>query len=91
MKKIQLQPGKRYKGYAVLNEYGEINFTPSQVGSKPDMKKIVCEEDDFTVYETKNFIITSIKIPKEMDFFKRVVKFLNISEQIVSKFRKYEI
>jgi len=28
--KMQMEVGKRYKGYGVLNEYGEYLFTPCQ-------------------------------------------------------------
>ena len=90
MKKINLIPGKKYKGYAVLNEYGEISFTPSQIGSKPDMKKIVVEGDDYTIYETKNFILTTIKIPRDLTFMKRISALMRKVDELIQVFRKYD-
>lgn len=90
MKKISLVPGKKYKGYAVLNEYGEINFTPAQVGSKPDQKKIVVEREDFTIYETKNLIISSIRLPRELSFMQRISTLLQIIDKLLIEFKKYD-
>jgi len=90
MKRINLIPGKKYKGYAVLNEFGEINFTPAQVGSKPDQKKIVVEHDDYTIYETKNLIITSIRLPRELSMLKRISALLKLVDQLIIEFKKYD-
>lgn len=90
MKKLNLVPGKKYKGYAVLNEYGEINFTPAQVGSKPDQKKIVVEHEDYTIYETKNLIISSIRLPRELSMLKRVSALLKTVDQLIIEFKKYD-
>ncbi|MDT3388894.1 MAG: hypothetical protein LIR46_14230 [Bacteroidota bacterium] len=90
MKKIKLEPGKKYKGYAVLNEYGEINFTPSQIGSKPDQKKIVKEEDDYTIYSTKNYVIASIKLSRELSFMKRISSLMGIIDKLIQDFKHYD-
>lgn len=86
-----MTPGKRYKGYGSINEFGEFDFTPSQVGSKPDQKKIIKETDDYTLYETKNFVLTSIRVPKTLTVFKRILFLLSIVDNIVTEFKKYEI
>ena len=87
---MQLEPGKKYKAYAVLNEYGEIQFTPSQIGSKPDQKKIVKEGDDYTIYSTKNFVIASIRLPRELEFMKRIYALMSIIDKLVKDFKKYD-
>lgn len=86
-----MTPGKRYKGYGSINEFGEFDFTPSQVGSKPDQKKIIKETDEYTLYETKNFVLTSIRVPKTLTVFKRIMFLLSVVDSIVSEFKKYEI
>lgn len=86
-----MTPGKRYKGYGSINEFGEFDFTPSQVGSKPDQKKIIKETDEYTLYETKNFVLTSIRVPKTLNVFKRIMFLLHTVDKIVSEFKKYEI
>lgn len=90
MKKIKLEPGKKYKGYAVLNEYGEINFTPSQIGSKPDQKKIVKEADEYTIYSTKNYVIASIKLSRELPFMKRISALMSIIDKLIQDFKHYD-
>lgn len=90
MKKIKLEPGKKYKGYAVLNEFGEINFTPSQIGSKPDQKKIVVEQDDHTIYTTKNWLIVSLKIERDLPFIKRMSALMKVVDNILQNFKKYD-
>ena len=86
-----MTPGKRYKGYGSINEFGEFDFTPSQVGSKPDQKKIIKETDEYTLYETKNFVLTSIRVPKTLSVFNRILFLLQNVDKIVSEFKKYEI
>ena len=90
MKKLKLEPGKKYKGYAVLNEYGEIQFTPSQIGSKPDQKKIVKEEDDYTIYSTKNYVIASIKLSRELSFMKRISALMSVIDKLIQDFKHYD-
>lgn len=90
MKKIKLEPGKKYKGYAVLNEFGEIQFTPAQIGSKPDAKRIVVEEGDHTIYTTKNWLIVSMKIEKDLSFMKRISALMRVVDNVMQNFKKYD-
>lgn len=90
MKKINLVPGKKYKGYAVLNEYGEINFTPAQIGSKPDQKKIVVEHEEYTIYETKNYIISSVKLSRDLPLLKKISTLLQIIDKLIADFKRYD-
>lgn len=53
MNKLQLEPGRKYRGSAWLNEYGEIQFRPEQKGSKPGNLKLVVENEMFSLYESK--------------------------------------
>lgn len=87
---MQLEPGKKYKGYAMLNEYGELQFTPSQIGSKPDQKKIVKEGDDYTIYSTKNFVIASIRLPRGLEFMQRISALMSIIDKLIKDFKKYD-
>lgn len=91
MKKIQLVPGKKYKGTAFINEYGEINFTPSQVGSKPEQKKIIFEDGDLTIYETKNWQIFSLKVDKKLNSILRINSFLKLTDKVLNAIYTYEI
>lgn len=90
MKKIQMVPGKRYKGYAYLNEFGQIHFDPSQIGSRSEAKKLVTEKDDFSVYETKNFIVLHVRLVKILGVKEKVKSFLNVVNDILTILREYD-
>ena len=65
--KMQMEVGKRYKGYGVLNEYGEYLFTPCQK-LEPSEKnmKIVRSNGSATLYESKNNFRLSVNVPKNI-------------------------
>ena len=48
-KKIKMEVGKRYKGYGILNEYGEYTFEPCQVVENPKNMKIVQAQGNATI------------------------------------------
>lgn len=63
--KIHMEVGKRYKGYGVLNEYGEYTFEPCQQMDEPQERmKILSAQGDTTIYESKNFFRVAVRIPK---------------------------
>ena len=67
--KIKMEVGKRYKGYGLLNEYGEYTFEPCQVETNPqNMKKVIEREDGTTIYESKDFFKISMKVRKNSDY-----------------------
>lgn len=62
--KMALTPGVRYKGTAVLNEYGQFDFTPYQTGTRPQGMKVVKEEENYSLYESADFYKISVKARK---------------------------
>lgn len=85
MKEIQLEPGKKYRGTAWLNKYGEVHFRPEQKGTKPQNMHVVLEHENFSLYESKEIFKVTIKFAKAnfniMDATKR---FSFILGQLVS-------
>lgn len=85
MKEIQLEPGKKYRGTAWLNKYGEVHFRPEQKGTKPQNMHVVLEHENFSLYESKEIFKVTIKFAKAnfnvMDATKR---FTFILGQLVS-------
>jgi len=65
MKKITLEPGKKYRGTAWVNEYGEIQFRPEQKGTKPGNLHIVLEHESFSIYESKEIFKVAVKFEKK--------------------------
>ena len=64
MKKLKMEPGRKYRGTAWINEYGEIQFRPEQKGTKPNNMSVVLEHEEFTIYESKDLFKVTFKFPK---------------------------
>ena len=64
--KIKMEVGKRYKGYGVLNEYGEYTFEPCSVmDERQERMKIVQAQGETTIYESKNYFRVSVRLSKK--------------------------
>lgn len=64
MQELKLVPGKKYRGSAWVNNYGEIQFRPEQKGTKPGNLSIVLEHESFTLYESKEIFKVAVKFDK---------------------------
>lgn len=86
--KLNLIPGKHYSGSFWLNEYGEIHVQPTNEGSRPGggAYSLVHEEEDYSIYESKNFWKVSVKLPKAA---LKVTKVLNAFSQASWKLANY--
>lgn len=85
MEKLTLEQGRKYRGWAWLNEYGQIQFTPQQKGTKPGNFKLVLEHEDFSLYESKKLFKVTMKFPKHGFALRQATnKFIFILDQIVS-------
>ena len=89
--KMQMEVGKRYKGYGVLNEYGEYLFTPCQK-LEPSEKnmKIVRSNGSATLYESKNCFRLSVTIPKTIKGYMAKVNLMTQGmKQAMKLFEQY--
>lgn len=89
MKKVNLEPGVKYKGYAMLNEYGEIQFTPEQTGLNKGKYSIVKETDGYSIAVTKQFIIIRERIDKK-NGLPLIKDFMQTVNSIIQDLRSYE-
>lgn len=89
MKKVNLEPGVKYKGYAMLNEYGEIQFTPEQTGLNKGKYSIVKETDGYSIAVTKQFIIIRERIDKK-NGLPLIKDFMQTVNSIIQDLRTYE-
>lgn len=62
---MQMEPGKKYKGTAYINEYGEFDFTPYQQGTRENGMKVVREGQDYSIYESSEWLKISVKVKKQ--------------------------
>lgn len=90
-KKLDLKPGQKYRGYGILNEYGEFEFIPENTGSRQGVKKILKTGLNYTVSTTTNLFIAHITVPKQDDRLKMMNKYLRIVNETLKIIRDYEI
>lgn len=84
MKKIKMEPGRKYRGSAWVNEYGEIQFRPEQKGSKPTNLKLVMEHESFSIYESEHVWKVAVKFEKPFDTRLAAKKLSFVLTQIVA-------
>lgn len=87
--RMDVQIGVKYSGYGVLNEFGEWNFIPSQVGSRKGRKKFVCGDNDYTVYTTNKKVLVHMSLERA-DRFGVIKCFLKIVDRLLNTFREYD-
>lgn len=90
-RKIEMVPGVRYKGTGCLTEFGEFDFTPENKGSRPNNMKLITETDEFSLYESKDFLKVSIKIAKTANKNERLQLFMKAYTNAILKLKKYDI
>ena len=84
--------GKEYKGYAWVNDYMEIHFRPAAVGSRAGRVKKICEDEDYALSETKNYVQIYIRLPKHKEGAAAYIKSLTSTiNKLINAFLKYEI
>lgn len=71
--KLTMEPGVRYRGSAWINEFGEIHFQPEQKGSRPSNLRVVYQQGETTIYESRRFFRISVQIPKTNDMLQKVL------------------
>ncbi len=64
MKKLELKPGVTYRGSAILNEYGQVQFTAYQQGTKPSNLHTVLETPFFRLSESRKIWQVKINFEK---------------------------
>lgn len=64
MKKMELKPNVTYRGSAILNSYGQVQFTAYQQGTKPGNLHTVLETPFFRLSESKRIWQVKINFEK---------------------------
>ena len=89
--KMELVPGTRYRGWGVVNDYGQFDFTPEATGTREGTIKQVCQRDGVTVSHTKNHIIVHIKMRKLVNLTQYMGEVWNKFSTAINILREYEI
>lgn len=88
--KQEMKPGVKYKGYGLLNEFGEFEFLPEQTGSRSGQTKLVRQGDDYTVSTTSKSIIVHMRMDKEGTMLDRLKRYSDLTTIILSIIRDYD-
>ena len=93
-KKKDLQVGVKYRGYGVVNEYGEFEFIPENTGARKGKKKLISQGLGYSVYATREKLIVHIActLPDpENRRLKLMNSFMNKVNETLKIIRDYEI
>lgn len=91
MKKLELKPGQKYRGYGLLNEFGEFEFIPEDTGSRKENIKTLKTGSGFSVSYSKQNLMIHIKIKhSKRKMSELVVEFATKFNQIVDIIKKHE-
>lgn len=93
LRKEEMKPGVKYKGYGFINEFKEFCFQPEATGSQAGREKMVKAWPDamVTVKETKNYLIVTMKEPKSNNEASRARSLMQKFNLLFNFLRKYEI
>lgn len=90
-KKINLEQGRKYKGYGLLNEYGEFEFIPENTGAHKGRRKLLKEGANYSVYTSREACTVRITVRKQKSMLGMVNEFLSVCNIIINVLKTYEI
>lgn len=85
------QIGVKYPGYGWINKFNEFQFTPSKIGSRKEQKKLLKEEEDYTVYYTKKKLIFHLTIDRKLERMNRIQMIIKLMNEFIKLIQEYEI
>lgn len=90
-KKINLEQGRKYKGYGLLNEYGEFEFIPENTGAHKGRRKLLKEGANYSVYTSREACTVRITVRKQSSMLGMINEFLSVCNIIINVLKTYEI
>lgn len=94
-KKMELEPGRKYRGSGMINEFGEVIFTAYQQGNAAPnaMKRLTGmtgENAQWGIYTSKDLLSVRITITKN-DTATMQRELRNLFVSLITKLELYEI
>lgn len=86
-----MKVGVKYYGYAMINEFREIMFTPSQKGANEGRQVMVVSGDGWSVSTTRENIVIHVKTPRCDNMTDRLKNFLAIQDRILKVLMEYDL
>lgn len=89
-KKLDLEVGRKYRGYGLINEYGEFEFMPEETGSRKGVVKIVKEAEGYSIKTTEKLVIVHFSLEKKGKSMVMIKMLMDIFNKLINDFRTYE-
>lgn len=88
--KMDIPVGTKVRGWGLLNEYGQFDFTPEQTGARQGTVKKVKEGENFSISETKDKVIVHYSIEKKSTKLENIFECCKIQNEIINFFKVYD-
>lgn len=85
MEKKEMVAGQKYRGYGLINEYGEFEFIPEDTGSRRDTVKTLKTGNGFTVSYTSKSVLVHMKLSRKKKW--PTAMLADLSEKFSNVFR----
>lgn len=89
LKEQKLEIGVKYRGWGVINEFGQVTFTPEQKGALQGKKKLLCEGEGYSIYTTPKKIVVHFSISRQQKKVDLLANFFNTMTKLQEIFRQY--
>lgn len=89
--RMNLEVGKKYRGYGYLNEFGEFEFTPEQKGARQGQRKLLKEGDQYTISETTHSLVVHLTIPRKHRGIELLKEYMKLVNNVLVIIRDYDI
>lgn len=89
--KLNLEIGQKYRGYGLLNEFGEFEFIPEETGSRKGQCILFKEGDGWRVSYTKKKILVSLSVRRDQERMDRLKSFIQSMNTLIQILNTYEI
>ena len=88
--KKEIVTGQKYRGYGMLNEYGEWFFIPEDTGSRSGQRKMLTQGENHTVYTTQKKLLVHLSIDKSEDKQEMLRNLFRIVNNLIKILSDYE-
>lgn len=85
LKKEEMNPGVKYRGYGMLTEWKEFTFIPEKTGSRKGREVLLYEKGPLQISKTKNLIRVKFNMP----LVENKLEYLRLFGEVFNDFTKF--
>ena len=85
-----LVPGQKYRGYGILNDFGEFEFVPEETGSRKGRVKQVTQGNGYTISMTNKSIMVHINIDRKGTTLSRYKDLMSKVSEVLERIKEYD-